>query len=261
MRWSQQRAHNGSRASSPQRAPSWKRALDIACILAAVPAWVPLGLLIALAIKLVSRGPIFFKQERIGFLGRPFFCWKFRTMVPDAKPSLHESHLDHLMSSNCAMTKLDSQGDPRLIPGGLWLRSLGWDELPQIINVLRGEMSLVGPRPCMAYEYARYQPRHRQRCETLPGLTGLWQINGKNRTTFEEMIDLDLRYVATKSLLLDLKIIFLTVPAIILQVCDLRRRRKPAQKVRAASTLAPPTDFNTPKNTSQKHLETAKRGP
>jgi lipopolysaccharide/colanic/teichoic acid biosynthesis glycosyltransferase len=147
-------------------------------------------------------------------------------MVPRAETVSHEAHLDRLMSSNCAMTKLDSQGDPRLIPGGLWLRSLGLDELPQIINVLRGEMSLVGPRPCMAYEYEKYQPRDRRRCDTLPGLTGLWQTSGKNRTTFEEMIELDLRYVATKSLLLDLKIILMTVPAIILQVWDVRRERK-----------------------------------
>ena len=124
------------------------------------------------------------------------------------------------MASNQPMNKLDRAGDTRLIPGGLWLRSLGLDELPQLINVLRGEMSLVGPRPCVAYEYEMFQPRHRRRCQTLPGLTGLWQVNGKNKTSFERMMDLDLTYVEKQSLFLDLKIIVFTVPAILIQVWD-----------------------------------------
>jgi lipopolysaccharide/colanic/teichoic acid biosynthesis glycosyltransferase len=124
------------------------------------------------------------------------------------------------------MTILDGLGDSRLITGGLWLRACGLDELPQLINVLRGEMSLVGPRPSVPYEYEMFLPRHRQRCETLPGLTGLWQVNGKNRTTFEKMMELDLAYVAKKSLLLDLKIMMGTLPAILFQVWDLRGARK-----------------------------------
>jgi lipopolysaccharide/colanic/teichoic acid biosynthesis glycosyltransferase len=132
------------------------------------------------------------------------------------------------MNSTQPMKKLDGVGDSRLIPGGLWLRACGVDELPQLINVLRGEMSLVGPRPCVPYEYEMLQGRHRQRCETLPGLTGLWQVNGKNRTTFDKMMQLDLAYVVEKSLLLDLKIMVWTVPAIFLQVWDLGLGRKPA---------------------------------
>jgi lipopolysaccharide/colanic/teichoic acid biosynthesis glycosyltransferase len=124
------------------------------------------------------------------------------------------------------MTKLDAAGDPRLIPCGRLLRSLGLDELPQLWNVLRGEMSLVGPRPCLPYEFERYLPRHQQRCLTLPGLTGLWQTSGKNRTTFEEMIDLDVHYATHKTLLLDLKILFLTLPAIVGQVGDVNRSQK-----------------------------------
>src|SRR5260370_16181460 len=183
--------------------PRWKRTLDIACVLLAAPFVIPLALLIALGIKLVSRGPILFKQQRIGYLGRRFPCLKFRTMVVDADTGIHAGHLNRLMSANCPMTKLDAAGDPRLIPGGRLLRSLGLDELPQLINVLRGEMSLVGPRPCLPYEYELYLPRHRQRCETLPGLTGLWQVSGKNETTFEEMIDLDIEYGEKQSLPLD----------------------------------------------------------
>ena len=125
-----------------------------------------------------------------------------------------------------------------MIPGGLWLRTLGLDELPQLINVLRGEMSLVGPRPSTAYEYEMFQPRHRRRCETLPGLTGLWQVNGKNRTTFEEMMELDLAYVKTKSLFLDVKILASTLPAILLQVWDVRAGRKAAAQARPAEVAA-----------------------
>jgi len=121
------------------------------------------------------------------------------------------------------MTKLDRH-DPRVIPGGRILRALGLDELPQIINILRGEMSLVGPRPCLPYEYERYSPRHRTRFQTLPGLTGLWQVNGKNKTTFEEMIDLDIYYVAHRSLWLDLKIMAKTIPAILGQLVDSKRK-------------------------------------
>ena len=109
------------------------------------------------------------------------------------------------------------------------LRACGLDELPQILNVLKGEMSLVGPRPCVTYEFEKYLPRHRGRCATLPGLTGLWQVNGKNRTTFEEMIDLDLDYCRKKSLWLDVKIISMTIPAIFVQVWDTLKRKAAAR--------------------------------
>jgi len=206
--------------------PRWKRALDLTCIIVAAPILLPLGLLIALAIKLLSRGPILFRQKRIGLFGKPFTCLKFRTMLVDADTNVHQGHLTRLMTSNAPMTKLDSAGDPRLIPGGVWLRSLGLDELPQVLNVLRGEMSLVGPRPCVPYEFEAYLPRHRHRCATLPGLTGYWQVNGKNRTTFEEMMDLDLYYVKKKSLVLDLWIMAKTIPAILGQFWDVKIRRK-----------------------------------
>jgi lipopolysaccharide/colanic/teichoic acid biosynthesis glycosyltransferase len=210
------------------RVPSWKRALDVVCVCAASVVWAPVWLMIALYIKIVSPGPALFKQERVGHMGKRFRCLKFRTMHVNADTGVHQAHSNQLMASNQPMKKLDDVGDPRLIRGGLWLRALGADELPQLINVLRGEMSLVGPRPCVAYEYEMFLPRHRQRCETLPGLTGLWQVNGKNRTTFEKMMELDLAYVERKSLFLDLTILIGTAPAILVQAWDTRKLRKAA---------------------------------
>jgi lipopolysaccharide/colanic/teichoic acid biosynthesis glycosyltransferase len=215
------------------RVACWKRLLDCTLVVVATPVWLPLGVLIAAWVILVSAGPALFRQERIGHIGARFLCLKFRTMKVNADTAVHREHLNHLMTSNRPMKKLDASGDARLIPGGLWLRTLGLDELPQIINVLRGEMSLVGPRPSTAYEYEMFQPQHRQRCETLPGLTGLWQVKGKNRTTFEKMMELDTTYVQTKSLLLDIKILASTPTAILLQVWDVRAARKAAAQARA----------------------------
>ena len=206
--------------------PGWKRALDITVILLAILLLVPLMLLIAVFIRIVSSGPIIFKQERIGYLGRRFTCFKFRTMFAGADTTVHQGHLNRLMNSDVPMVKMDAQGDPRLIPFGLMLRSSGLDELPQIFNVLRGEMSLVGPRPCLPYEYESYLPWQKERFGTVPGLTGLWQVSGKNRTTFAEMIKLDITYVRNRTLWLDLKIILKTIPALIGQVQDTRKRRK-----------------------------------
>jgi len=233
-----------STATARARVPSWKRMLDIICILAGSVLWVPAGLLIALFIKIVSPGPVLFKQERIGHMSKKFLCLKFRTMTVNADTGVHQKHLNQLMASNQPMKKLDGTGDARLIPGGLWLRSLGVDELPQLINILRGEMSLVGPRPCVAYEYEMFQPHHRQRCQTLPGLTGLWQVNGKNRTTFEKMMELDLAYVERKSIFLDLKIMAFTVPAVLIQVWDVKMGRKAAAKTMPAKT--PGLDLSHP---------------
>ena len=202
--------------------PLWKRILDVTCVMLALPVLVPFGVLIALFIKLVSPGPAFFRQQRIGIFGKGFMCLKFRTMKINADTAVHQAHLKHLITSNHPTKKLDCHGDKRLIFGGLILRSLGIDELPQLINILRGEMSLVGPRPCTPYEFDLFLPRHKRRCEAPPGLTGLWQISGKNNTTFEEQINLDLYYVEHKSLWLDLKIIALTIPAILALVWEMK---------------------------------------
>lgn len=217
--------------------PWWKRALDITCVMLAMPILLPLGLLIGLIIKIVSPGPVFFQQERIGYRGRPFMCFKFRTMFVNADPDVHKGHLADLMTFNRPMSKLDAS-DPRVIPGGIWLRALGLDELPQLINVMRGEMSLVGPRPCLFYEFEKYLPRHRGRCGALPGLTGLWQVNDKNNTTFEEMIDFDLKYVRSQSLGMDVGILLKTVPAVISQTCQVRRKKREALRAAAVSGTA-----------------------
>lgn len=217
------------------RMPAWKRVLDVTLIILASPLLVPLMAFIALLIRAVSPGPVLFRQERVGFRGRRFTCFKFRTMVVDADPSLHQGHLRELLCSDKPMVKMDAKGDPRVIRFGRLLRASGLDELPQIFNVLRGEMSLVGPRPCMPYEFEQYLPWQMERFNAVPGLTGLWQVSGKNRTTFNEMIRLDIQYARRQSLWLDLKIILKTVPALILQMRDQRAERKALARNGAAA--------------------------
>jgi len=207
------------------RIPGWKRAFDVTLVILASPIWIPICILIAILIKIASPGPALFRQERIGHMGRRFRCLKFRSMKLNADTGVHKEHLTELMTRNKALKKLDA-ADKRLIPGGLILRTAGLDELPQLINVLRGEMSLVGPRPSLPYEYELYDALQRQRCWTLPGLTGLWQVKGKNRTTFERMMELDVEYVKTKSLWLDMKILAGTIPALLRQAYDVRQGRK-----------------------------------
>ena len=206
--------------------PRWKRTMDVVFILLALPLVLPLAILVGLLIRMVSDGPVLFRQERVGYLGRKFMCFKFRTMFVGAETAAHQGHTQLLMKSNVPMVKLDARGDSRIIPFGLLLRSTGLDELPQLINVLRGEMSMVGPRPCLAYECDEYLPWQRERFNTLPGLTGLWQVNGKNLTTFDEMMQMDIRYTREKTLWLDLAIILKTVPAILGQVWQARKRKK-----------------------------------
>jgi lipopolysaccharide/colanic/teichoic acid biosynthesis glycosyltransferase len=204
--------------------PRWKRFLDVTCVVVMLPVLAPAFLLIACGIKLVSPGSVFFRQERIGFREKRFLCWKFRSMKPDADAGVHQQHLNQLIHSNVPMTKMDQRGDARLIPLGSWFRASGLDELPQLINVLRGEMSLVGPRPCTPYEYEAYAPWHKSRFNTLPGLTGLWQVSGKNHTTFKEMMDLDIFYASHKTLWMDIKILLKTFPTLAVQVKEIRHR-------------------------------------
>ncbi|HWH70340.1 MAG TPA: sugar transferase [Candidatus Sulfotelmatobacter sp.] len=206
--------------------PLWKRSLDLGLILIFLPALLLVGALVALVVKCGSAGPVLFRQRRVGYRGGEFTCYKFRTMQPNAESRVHQKHTVELIKSQKPMTKLDAHNDPRLIPLGALLRATGLDELPQLLNVVRGEMSIVGPRPCMPYEYELHEPWQRRRFEAVPGLTGLWQVSGKNNTTFEQMVRLDIAYSERKSLGLDLKIMFKTVPTLWKQYCASRALKR-----------------------------------
>jgi lipopolysaccharide/colanic/teichoic acid biosynthesis glycosyltransferase len=211
---------NCSREELAAALPKWKRFIDLALVTLLFPVWLPIMTLVALWVAVTSPGPIFYRQPRVGFKGRRFMLVKFRTMKVNAETHIHEAYLEHLIVSDRPMIKLDATGDPRLILGGKFLRATGLDELPQIFNVMKGEMSLVGPRPCTVLEFERYAPEQRARVNALPGLTGLWQVNGKNRTTFRQMIEMDIFYSRNISLSLDIKIILRTLPAIVGQFFD-----------------------------------------
>ncbi|PYK13624.1 MAG: hypothetical protein DME65_01275 [Verrucomicrobia bacterium] len=220
-----------------QRVPAWKSGLDITCILLALPIWLPLMILLMLVTRLASPGPIFYRQKRVGLGGRHFLIWKFRTMKVSADTQTHEHYFEELMRVDRPMIKLDTYGDPRLAPFGRFLRASGLDELPQIFNVLCGEMSLVGPRPCTPNEFAHYELWQQERVHGLPGLTGYWQVNGKNKTTFNEMIVMDLFYLKNLSLLLDLKIMLKTCAVIAAQLGE---SRLPTQRTGQDGAPAPP---------------------
>lgn len=192
--------------------PPWKRAIDVAGAVLVLILLSPLLLGIAAMVKCVSRGPVFFRQRRIGVGGRPFTLWKFRTIEVSDAPAVHLAHISQLMTTNRPLIKVDQR--LAVIPGGRVLRALGLDELPQLWNVLRGEMSLVGPRPDVI-PYDNYEPWQRTRFDVLPGITGLWQVSGKNHTTFAEMMALDSEYVRRRSLLLDVTILAKTIPTVL----------------------------------------------
>ena len=195
--------------------PFWKRTLDLVLAGTALIFTLPLFLAIAAIIKLTSPGPAFHRQERVGRFQKPFMIWKFRTMRTNADASSHQAHFEKLIATDTPMVKLDARSDPRVFPFGRILRSTYLDELPQLFNVLMGDMSLVGPRPCIAYEAEQYEEWQKRRFDAMPGMTGLWQVSGKNKTTFSEMIQLDIKYATGVSPMLDLKILLKTIPAIV----------------------------------------------
>ena len=221
--------------------PTWKRSLDIAGSLLGLILSSPLFLMLTIYIKVVSPGPVFYKQKRVGYRASPFTFLKFRTMCANNDPSCHQAHLKELINTDQPMEKLDNGRDPRIIPGGRILRKACIDEFPQLVNVLKGEMSLVGPRPCLPYEAEEYLRWHGHRFDVLPGLTGLWQVSGKNKLTFKQMIRLDISYCQKLSLWLDLKILILTLPAIIGFVSEaiVKRMKGSVLDPRADSTTEP----------------------
>ncbi|CAN5373145.1 hypothetical protein BH23VER1_BH23VER1_18270 [soil metagenome] len=221
---------SGFRSPGPQRVlPLGKRLFDCTVVLLSLPLWLPVVLVVAAWVKLASRGPLFFRQERVGLGGNPFTMLKFRSMKCGADTVCHAEHVARLIASDQPMTKLDVLGDSRLIPGGYLIRALGLDELPQLWNVLAGEMSLVGPRPCTLNELSVYGPDQYERFGALPGLTGFWQVSGKNRTTFKEMVAMDIDYVRHHGPFLDCAILMQTVPSILLQLAQ-ARSGMPARK-------------------------------
>jgi lipopolysaccharide/colanic/teichoic acid biosynthesis glycosyltransferase len=200
-----------------------KRYLDVAGSLLALLILSPLLLLIAIAVKVTSEGPVLCRQARIGAAGRTFTFLKFRSMLHNNDPSLHRDYVTRMIAGQSVARADSSQygiykivNDPRVTPLGRFLRRSSLDELPQFFNVLKGDMSLVGPRPPLPYEFERYFTWHRRRVlEIKPGITGLWQICGRSKTSFDEMVRLDLRYAREWSLWLDLKILLETPIAVI----------------------------------------------
>jgi lipopolysaccharide/colanic/teichoic acid biosynthesis glycosyltransferase len=201
-----------------------KRGMDIVGSLLGILLLAPVLVAIAIAIKLTSKGPVLFRQERVGRYFKKFTFLKFRSMRTGNDPSLHRKYVEELITAGPVKNGAGTSGgavykirqDPRVTWIGSFLRRTSLDELPQLINVLRGEMALVGPRPCIPYEFRCYRMWHRSRLLLVkPGITGLWQVNGRSRVTFDEMVRLDLEYAKSRSLLLDLKILFQTPRAVL----------------------------------------------
>ena len=197
-----------------------KRALDVVGSAALLMMFAPVFAVVSALVKFTSKGPVLFPQERVGAGGRPFTMVKFRTMHVNADPKIHQQYVEKFIQSGEASGSGDKVfkivDDPRLTAVGHFLRRSSLDELPQFWNVLKGEMSLVGPRPPLPYEVARYKHWHRRRVlEAKPGVTGLWQVTGRSRTTFDDMVRLDLRYAKRYSVWTDLKILLATPRAMI----------------------------------------------
>lgn len=203
---------------------SLKRSIDVAGSLCGLVVLSPLLVAICLAIWLTSKGPILFRQERIGQFCQKFTFLKFRSMYINSDHAIHKEYVERLIAggAKAGQTASDDKtvfkitNDPRVTPVGRFLRKTSLDELPQLLNVLRGEMTLVGPRPCIAYEFECYEVWHRQRLFAVkPGITGLWQVTGRSTVKFDEMVRLDLEYAKARSLRLDLKILLRTPRAVI----------------------------------------------
>ncbi len=195
-----------------------KRLIDLAAATVLLLLLAPLLALVALAILLDSSGPVFFRQTRVGRGGKPFTIYKFRSMRTDADEAVHREYVTTLLRAtnagqDTAMRKVPN--DRRITRIGAIIRKTSIDELPQLWNVLIGNMSLVGPRPPIPYEVEAYAPWMRRRLDVLPGITGLWQVSGRGQVSLDEMFQLDVSYVGRQSLALDLKILLLTIPTVL----------------------------------------------
>jgi exopolysaccharide biosynthesis polyprenyl glycosylphosphotransferase len=188
-----------------------KRAMDIVISLLAIVVLSPLLLAVALLVRITSRGPVFYVQERVGRSGEPFRMVKFRSMYQDA----HEQRFEHVEQNMHQGPIFKIRDDPRITPVGRAIRRLSIDELPQFLNVLSGHMSLVGPRPPLPEEFLDYTERERQRLLVKPGVTCIWQVSGRSDLDFHTWIDMDLEYIETWSIRSDLKLLAKTVPAVL----------------------------------------------
>ena len=215
---------SASRRLSRSGGPRWKRGLDLGVVALTAPFWVPLLLGIGATIKLQSRGAVLLRQERVGLRGRRFGCLQFRTMRAGLEPIAPGESRSGPVSSGRPMIPGNPQVSPPLPLAGV-LHATGLAYLPELFNVLRGEMSLVGPRPGTPEEYNTCSRGQRARAETLPGVTGLWQVTGRDRTTYPEMIELDLQYVRSLCLGSDLGILLRTAPALLGQIAGKLRQR------------------------------------
>jgi exopolysaccharide biosynthesis polyprenyl glycosylphosphotransferase len=200
-----------------------KRLIDVGAALFVAIIGFPFFLAVALLIKLTSRGPVFYSQKRIGEHGEVFTLFKFRTMRQNSDDSIHREFTRSFIEGRMPNSSLDEKtpsvykltNDPRVTSVGNFLRKTSLDELPQFINILRGEMTIVGPRPPLQYELEHYEEWHKLRLEVRPGLTGLWQVSGRSSVPFDEMVKLDLYYIEHWSLLLDFKIMLRTIPVML----------------------------------------------
>jgi lipopolysaccharide/colanic/teichoic acid biosynthesis glycosyltransferase len=190
-----------------------KRIFDVVFTLLIAPVVLLVGIVIALCIKLDSKGPVFFRQTRIGRNGLEFQMLKFRSMYVHGDEDIHRKRIEEMMRNGQKLYK--EKKDPRTTRIGRFIRKTSLDELPQFWNVLMGEMTLVGPRPPLAYEVALYNERDWLRLSGRPGLTGTWQVYGRSAVTFSAMVDMDIAYLKEQSLLTDIKLVFLTVPVMI----------------------------------------------
>lgn len=195
-----------------------KRSMDVVGSLIALAVFLPVIAVISLLVKLTSTGPVLFSQKRIGQFGKTFTFLKFRTMYADNNPEIHREYVTRLIRGSGNLENGNGiyklVNDPRITPLGRFLRRSSLDELPQFLNVLMGDMSLVGPRPPLPYEYEHYQTWHKRRVlELKPGLTGLWQVEGRSRKTFDEMVRMDLRYAHIRSIWVDFRILCQTPAA------------------------------------------------
>lgn len=197
-----------------------KHALDALITLPVAILLLPVFLLIALAVKLTSEGPVFYRPDAIGRNGKIFKMYKFRSMCADSSCEIHKDYVTRLIKGEIGEKGVDGQtlkitDDPRVTPVGKFLRRFSLDELPQLINVLKGEMSLVGPRPCLPYEYEQYEEWYKKRVTIRPGITGVWQVAGRSEVAFEDMILLDLYYVYNRSVLLDFQVLLATAGTVV----------------------------------------------